>query len=599
MQRKSCKPAHHCLHGGGTCGVQHCLHPRQIGDTTTFDGMRWFLFLSISAVLIFDTSAQAQQPQQQEIADRVEHLLDSSRLFLIETDRPEISLRIGLQCMQYMNKLNDNPHMQKQVLAHLIHSLNRLQQPEMCMPHLYRMLEIEKNSNSSESPLYLRTLGTIGTFHLGMEHFERSRQSFREAMQLGFRIDNAGASLSGAINNLGFYFEKVGELDSAMRHYQLAIAKLGPIEEMNKVYRSLLLSIMDNEASVQEKWGNLYRAKSTHNKIIALAERMESENHRRVKSALKLARLQVKLGAPDTIPVLLRLALNNVSNPSDSKWEYEHRTKIQKLWAEYAQLIGDNALYQEHITRLNELLSEQLKQAHIHGKSIDQVLADYTVQNTQYELQRRSEMLEMATNEARLNRSLLIVLGIFSAFVFFSTYYFYRRRIAFQQVQTRLTEKELENKELLNSQLQTDLNHTEKDFSDLRMQVSLKTDWAKDVTDKISKLIKSSNSVDVNELKKLMIELKQQSGIYEKLELYQSGMEEVNAKFFAVLEERFPTLTRSEKEVCGLIRLNLDGKEIASLRNIHPSSVRKMRQRIRKKIGISEDVDIYQFIHAL
>lgn len=58
-------------------------------------------------------------------------------------------------------------------------------------------------------------------------------------------------------------------------------------------------------------------------------------------------------------------------------------------------------------------------------------------------------------------------------------------------------------------------------------------------------------------------------------------------------------LTPNEVRLCILIRLNISSKEIARLINITPESVNKARYRLRKKIGLTRQKDLYQFLLSI
>lgn len=62
----------------------------------------------------------------------------------------------------------------------------------------------------------------------------------------------------------------------------------------------------------------------------------------------------------------------------------------------------------------------------------------------------------------------------------------------------------------------------------------------------------------------------------------------VHTTFFMKLNERFPNLTQAEIRYLTLCRLGLSINEKAAMLGISPDSVRRTRQRLNKKIGLSE-----------
>ncbi|MCB0622214.1 MAG: hypothetical protein KDC41_26670, partial [Saprospiraceae bacterium] len=87
--------------------------------------------------------------------------------------------------------------------------------------------------------------------------------------------------------------------------------------------------------------------------------------------------------------------------------------------------------------------------------------------------------------------------------------------------------------------------------------------------------------------------------INEDIQEFQMNVETVNQDFFHRLNERFPELTSNEKQLCGLIRLNLSTKEIAAIRNITPRSAEMGRYRLRKKLHLQPEEEIQTFLQEL
>jgi len=59
---------------------------------------------------------------------------------------------------------------------------------------------------------------------------------------------------------------------------------------------------------------------------------------------------------------------------------------------------------------------------------------------------------------------------------------------------------------------------------------------------------------------------------------------------------KFPNLTYTEKKMCALLKLNLSNKEIAALTSHNYMPVKKNKPRLRKKLGLSTETDIYDFM---
>lgn len=58
-----------------------------------------------------------------------------------------------------------------------------------------------------------------------------------------------------------------------------------------------------------------------------------------------------------------------------------------------------------------------------------------------------------------------------------------------------------------------------------------------------------------------------------------------------------PTLAQSEIEFCSFLKLNLSSKEIARIKNIEPKTVQNKKNRIRKRLNIPQNTDIYHWFN--
>lgn len=114
------------------------------------------------------------------------------------------------------------------------------------------------------------------------------------------------------------------------------------------------------------------------------------------------------------------------------------------------------------------------------------------------------------------------------------------------------------------------------------------------------------------------LQLLRRSGLTQKEKLYVTemqhlldayspqGMEEfflyfrrVEPDFWAKLEERFPGLGPLEKRLCALVWIGLSTKEIAVLTHRAASSVYTSKNRLKKKIGCSSGVRLYDFLRSM
>jgi len=82
-------------------------------------------------------------------------------------------------------------------------------------------------------------------------------------------------------------------------------------------------------------------------------------------------------------------------------------------------------------------------------------------------------------------------------------------------------------------------------------------------------------------------------------EMFYSRVSNVNSEFFLRISQQFTQLTENDKRLMALLKLGLSSKEIASLFSISAKSVEMNRYRLRKKLNISADQNLVDFISEI
>jgi tetratricopeptide (TPR) repeat protein len=75
--------------------------------------------------------------------------------------------------------------------------------------------------------------------------------------------------------------------------------------------------------------------------------------------------------------------------------------------------------------------------------------------------------------------------------------------------------------------------------------------------------------------------------------------EKVHKDFFIKLKVKYPDLTNAEMRLLALTKLSLSRKEMAEMLGISPDSIKKTRQRINKKLNLSEEETLDQLVWNL
>lgn len=77
---------------------------------------------------------------------------------------------------------------------------------------------------------------------------------------------------------------------------------------------------------------------------------------------------------------------------------------------------------------------------------------------------------------------------------------------------------------------------------------------------------------------------------------FEKHFENAFDSFFDILLQKYPALSLTERKLCGFLRLGLSSKEIASLTFQNPQSVDVARYRLRKKLNLSNEENLVDFL---
>jgi FixJ family two-component response regulator len=80
------------------------------------------------------------------------------------------------------------------------------------------------------------------------------------------------------------------------------------------------------------------------------------------------------------------------------------------------------------------------------------------------------------------------------------------------------------------------------------------------------------------------------------LEIFDLNFTAVHEDFIKILKERFPSLNQNDLRLCTFLKMNKTTKEIASLMNMSIRGVETSRYRLRKKMGLDKDGNLYDII---
>lgn len=173
-----------------------------------------------------------------------------------------------------------------------------------------------------------------------------------------------------------------------------------------------------------------------------------------------------------------------------------------------------------------------------------------------------------------------------------------KKELEVQRMRNILNEKNLELTRMEKKRLEREIDYKKKDLLFFGMELSLKNRFVSSILDRMNSMKNGRKAISPDELDELIKYTKAQLRIDQNMEYFHADIEKVNHEFVSKLKKEFPELTENELHLSSLLRLKLNTKEIASIKNISPDSVKVMRYRLRKKFNLTRNVNLIEFLEA-
>ncbi|MCB0647923.1 MAG: hypothetical protein KDC49_14740 [Saprospiraceae bacterium] len=206
-----------------------------------------------------------------------------------------------------------------------------------------------------------------------------------------------------------------------------------------------------------------------------------------------------------------------------------------------------------------------------------------------------------------------IIALVFSHFsVALACFYFVRKQNKINQPNASVKNKEFAPKLQTNDNSETTekLVQAELEISNLKHQLKQKSiELAKQVKDgedkgRILTLLKEKlNEAEYNPKinKAYWSEMDRLLSIH--LENNDKGfeiqMDELHQDFINNLHKKFPELSVYDLRLCAYLKIGMNSKEISELLRVLPSSINVSRSRIRKKMGLSHEQDLFHVLNEI
>jgi DNA-binding CsgD family transcriptional regulator len=167
------------------------------------------------------------------------------------------------------------------------------------------------------------------------------------------------------------------------------------------------------------------------------------------------------------------------------------------------------------------------------------------------------------------------------------------------QLEMEKSEKEIVK--LKNEKLEAEIEHKNTELASTAMHLVQKGELLSNIREELVRMKKGANGdgVAADEFKKMLRILGEENKMDKDWEQFAVHFDKVHSDFLQILKAAYPALSAHELKLCAYLRMNLSSKEIAQLENISVRGVEISRYRLRKKLKIPTETNLFDFLMEL
>ena len=159
--------------------------------------------------------------------------------------------------------------------------------------------------------------------------------------------------------------------------------------------------------------------------------------------------------------------------------------------------------------------------------------------------------------------------------------------------------KELETEQQLmrikNEQLSQVVDSKNKELAVSTMSLNSKNELLAFIKEDLKKTTEDENK----SIKSVISTINKNINLGDSWNIFKEAFDNTDKDFLKKMKMAHPTLTPNDLRLCAYLRLNLSSKEVAPLLNISVRSVEIKRYRLRKKIGLTHEQGLVEYILAV
>ena len=292
------------------------------------------------------------------------------------------------------------------------------------------------------------------------------------------------------------------------------------------------------------------------------------------------------------------ISVYKILSDSTEKFKmYDHCNNAFYQLSKCHAILGN---YEEAYRLLNKYdIYNTIADNHRHEKKIKDINTNYLLALNVNEVKAREieneDIKNYKQNMTILASAIIIILTSLVVILILST----RNKYLHHKSMETSYEQQLKIDQMENELMEIQLKSNKESLINLALHFKSYIEYINPLKAKLKEALDAPENEQKGKFKNIYMELQNNNGLFNNTENLHKQINEIYKDFIDRLEQKYPTLTKSEKRLCTMLYTNMSSKEIAVISNTTIRSVETARYRLRKKFDLTRDEDMVDFLKSI
>ena len=213
----------------------------------------------------------------------------------------------------------------------------------------------------------------------------------------------------------------------------------------------------------------------------------------------------------------------------------------------------------------------------------------------------RANELEISNTKNKKTNNIIIITTTFVFILMLITLIilFVRNKSLYDKNMETAYEQQLKINKMENDLMEIQLKNNKESLINMALHLKSYIDYINPLKNELKEIIDLPEEEQKHRIKNIYMNMQNNSRLFNNTENLNKQIDDIYKDFLNRLEQKYPSITKTEKRLCAMLYIDMSSKEIAVITNTTLRSVETSRYRLRKKFNLSRDEDMLNFLKSI